>query len=197
MKAGFQPVSRTNVTHNRTSPSAIGRDQVLTRPTANERERCSRSVLDRVHPMFAHGGRLERMYPLYEALDTFLYTPADTVHGATHVRDFMDLKRIMSLVVLALVPCILFGCWNTGYQAHSAVATAQAVHNAEEEKKPEADRQEFRVDSLTFGYWQAGVMRRLGFSFQPSRSACRASFTGCYSSCRSTSSRWQRGGRAN
>ena len=63
-----------------------------------------RDVLDKVHPLFAKGGILEVAYPMYEALDTFLYTPGEVASGKTHVRDGIDLKRMMITVVMALVP---------------------------------------------------------------------------------------------
>ena len=81
-----------------------------------------RKLLDQLHPSFDKGGKLEKFYPLYEALDTFLYTPSDTTLTASHVRDGMNLKRMMSLVVLALGPCIVMALYNTGYQANYAVA---------------------------------------------------------------------------
>lgn len=77
-----------------------------------------RNLLDRLHPLFAHGGKFERLYPLYEAVDTFLYTPGSVTRTAAHVRDGMDLKRMMITVVVSLVPCIVMALWNTGYQAH-------------------------------------------------------------------------------
>ncbi|MCC9655469.1 NADH:ubiquinone reductase (Na(+)-transporting) subunit B [Rhodopirellula halodulae] len=80
-----------------------------------------RDAFDRVHPFFAKGGLLEKAYPMYEALDTFLFTPGETAHGRTHVRDNIDLKRMMITVVFALIPVTLFGMWNTGYQANSAI----------------------------------------------------------------------------
>lgn len=86
-----------------------------------------RDALDRVHPHFAKGGRLEKLYPVYEALDTFLYTPGETTKGTTHIRDGIDLKRMMITVVLALVPATLFGMWNVGYQANSAIERMDAV----------------------------------------------------------------------
>ena len=61
----------------------------------------------------------EKLYPLYEAIDTFTYTPGEVTDGAPHVRDAMDLKRVMITVVLALVPCFFMAMWNTGYQANS------------------------------------------------------------------------------
>lgn len=81
-----------------------------------------RSTLDKLHPHFSGEGKLARMYPLYEALDTFLYTPGEVTSGPSHVRDAIDLKRMMSTVVVALLPCIFMACWNTGYQANMAVA---------------------------------------------------------------------------
>jgi len=81
-----------------------------------------RDALDRVHPYFVKGAILEKAYPVYEALDTFLYTPGETAKKNTHVRDSIDLKRMMSMVVLALVPVTLFGMWNAGYQANQAMA---------------------------------------------------------------------------
>ena len=81
-----------------------------------------RNSLDKVAPWFEPGGKLEKLYPLWEAQDTFLYTPPDRTRTGSHVRDALDLKRMMITVVVALVPCILFAMWNTGYQAHKAIA---------------------------------------------------------------------------
>ncbi len=67
-------------------------------------------------------GKLEKLYPLYEAIDTFTYTPGEVTDGAPHVRDAMDLKRVMITVVLALIPCFFMAMWNTGYQANSCHA---------------------------------------------------------------------------
>lgn len=86
-----------------------------------------RNALDRVYPYFAKDGALHKLYPVYEALDTFLYTPGETTHGTTHVRDGIDLKRMMITVVLALVPATLFGMWNVGYQANQAIEKMEAV----------------------------------------------------------------------
>lgn len=89
-----------------------------------------RDALDRVHPYFAKGGMLQKLYPVYEALDTFLYTPGETTRGSTHVRDSIDLKRMMITVVVALLPATLFGMWNVGYQANSAIANMTEVEAA-------------------------------------------------------------------
>ncbi len=80
-----------------------------------------RKALDRLHPLFSKGGKLEMLYPAYEMLDTFLYTPGEVTRGASHVRDGMDLKRMMITVAVALIPCIFMAMWNTGYQSHLAM----------------------------------------------------------------------------
>ena len=84
-----------------------------------------RKLLDRLHPTFTEGGRLEQLYPLYEAIDTFLYTPSDTTRSASHVRDGMNLKRMMGMVVVALLPCFFMAIHNTGYQANLAISAGQ------------------------------------------------------------------------
>lgn len=71
---------------------------------------------------FAKGGRLARWYPLYEAFDSFLFGSNQTTKAAPHIRDSIDLKRIMTTVLIALLPCTLMALWNTGYQANSAIA---------------------------------------------------------------------------
>ncbi len=81
-----------------------------------------RGSLDRMRPLFARGGRFERFHVLYEIVDTILYTPADVTRTAPHVRDGIDLKRVMIYVVLATMPALLVGLWNTGYQANQAMA---------------------------------------------------------------------------
>ena len=79
-----------------------------------------RRLLDKLRPKFEKGGKHERLYPLYEAVDTFLYTPGEVTKQAAHVRDSLDLKRMMITVVVALVPCTIMALWNTGYQANLA-----------------------------------------------------------------------------
>ena len=87
-----------------------------------------RTFLDKLHPHFAKGGKLERLYPLFEAADSFLYTPGEVTDGAPHVRDGIDLKRVMITVVVALLPCFFMAMWNTGFQANTALqATGGSV----------------------------------------------------------------------
>ena len=70
---------------------------------------------------FEKGAPLERWYPLYEAFDSFLFGSNQTTKIAPHVRDSIDLKRIMTTVLIALLPCTLMALWNTGYQANTAL----------------------------------------------------------------------------
>ena len=108
-----------------------------------------RTLLDKLHPSFGKGGRYEKLYPLYEAADTFLYTPGEVTTGASHVRDSLDLKRMMTMVVAALVPCIFMALYNTGYQANAAIAAA--------------------TDGSITAYsgWRASIYTALGFSYDP------------------------------
>ena len=86
-----------------------------------------RNILEKVKPNFEKGGRLEKFYPAYNAFETFLFVPGETTPAdGAHVRDAMDLKRTMILVVLSLVPCLLFGMWNVGYQHNKAVGVTDA-----------------------------------------------------------------------
>jgi Na+-transporting NADH:ubiquinone oxidoreductase subunit B len=80
-----------------------------------------RRVLDDIGERLQSGGKLDRLYPLFEAMDTFFYTPDSVTKGTTHVRDALDLKRMMSVVVASLMPIVFFAMYNTGLQAHRAI----------------------------------------------------------------------------
>jgi len=95
-----------------------------------------RKLLDRLHPKFAKGGSLETLYPLYEALDTFLYTPSDITRAPSHVRDGMNLKRMMTLVVVALGPCFFMAMSNTGYQANLAIGGSEQITALDNWREP-------------------------------------------------------------
>ena len=115
--------------------------------------RLLRALLDSQAKHFKKGGKLEALYPLYEANDTFLYTPGEVTSGASHVRDGLDLKRIMVTVVLALSGCVFMAMYNTGYQANLAIS-----HGA-----------------LPLANWQSNVFQEFGWTFTPdSVSACIA-----------------------
>lgn len=104
-----------------------------------------RKLLDKQEKLFTKGSRLEKLYPLYEAGDTFLYTPGKVTRNPSHVRDAADLKRIMSLVVVALLPCVYMAMYNTGLQAHRAIAKG----------------------AEPLATWQTRAMEALGLGFDP------------------------------
>lgn len=82
-------------------------------------------MLDKVKPSFEEGGKLHKYFPVYDSIDTFLFTPNHVTKNGTHIKDGIDLKRTMFMVILALVPCLLFGMWNVGHQ--HALAIGQEV----------------------------------------------------------------------
>ena len=96
-----------------------------------------KNILESVKPHFVEGGKLEKLYPAYDAFETFLFVPDHTTHGGTHIKDAIDLKRTMALVVLSMVPCILFGMWNLGDQYYKALNMDSTL-----------------FQNLTFGFWK-------------------------------------------
>lgn len=104
-----------------------------------------RRILDQQEKLFTKGGKLEKLYPLHEAGDTFLFTPAMTTSSPAWVRDGVDLKRLMITVVVALAGTIFMAMYNTGYQAHLAISRGAAP----------------------LGTWQTEAMQWLGMPFDP------------------------------
>jgi Na+-transporting NADH:ubiquinone oxidoreductase subunit B len=84
-----------------------------------------RQQLDRVAPTFEKGGKLHRWHPLWEAMDTFFYSPSSVTTTGAHVRDAIDLKRMMMTVVIAALPCVFMAMFNTGLQANLAIDPAK------------------------------------------------------------------------
>ena len=82
-----------------------------------------RNMLDSIEPHFHKGGKYEKFYALYEAADTIFYTPGYVTKTNAHVRDGIDLKRMMITVWLCTFPAVFFGMYNVGLQANSALAT--------------------------------------------------------------------------
>ncbi|MEM6487085.1 MAG: NADH:ubiquinone reductase (Na(+)-transporting) subunit B [Pseudomonadota bacterium] len=103
-----------------------------------------RDFFDRIEPNFEKGGRWERLFPLYEMVESFLYTPKTVTTVAPHARSYIDMKRIMTYVVISTIPCILMGLYNVGYQANLALADFEATG------------------------WRAGLIELLGIGFNPS-----------------------------
>ncbi|MEC8610295.1 MAG: NADH:ubiquinone reductase (Na(+)-transporting) subunit B [Bacteroidota bacterium] len=96
-----------------------------------------KNLLEAAKPHFEKGGKLEKMYPAYDAFETFLFVPNHTTHKGAHVRDAIDLKRTMFLVIIALIPCMLFGMWNVGYQYHLAIGETATL-----------------FENFIFGFWK-------------------------------------------
>lgn len=104
-----------------------------------------RDFLDKVEPHFEKGGKLEKLYPLYEAGDTFLFSPGSVTKGNTHIRDGIDLKRTMITVAMALFPVIIMALYNTGYQANLALQST----------------------GMEAEGWRASIITMLGLGFDP------------------------------
>jgi Na+-transporting NADH:ubiquinone oxidoreductase subunit B len=104
-----------------------------------------RDTLDKVEHHFEKGGKLEKLYPLYEAGDTFLFSPGSVATGNTHLRDGIDLKRTMVTVAMALFPAIIFAMYNTGYQSNLALQNSGIIAEG----------------------WRATLMTMTGIGFDP------------------------------
>lgn len=112
-----------------------------------------RGFLDSQHHLFAKGGKLEKFYPMYEMIDTFVYTPGEVSRGSVHVRDGIDLKRTMTTVAMALTFCLLMACYNTGLQANTVLAAKGLTS----------------VDT-----WRGTLMAAMGLGFDPA--SCVSNF---------------------
>lgn len=104
-----------------------------------------RRLLNSMEKHFSVQGKLKALYPIYEMIDTFLYTPGTITRGSVHVRDALDLKRLMVTVAQALLPCILFAMYNTGLQANKVLSGLGVT--------PEG--------------WRADIIGLLGVGFDP------------------------------
>ena len=105
-----------------------------------------RHFMDRIHPLFAKGGRFEKYNAVYEMIDTGLFTPGHVTSRAPHVRDGIDLKRLMIYVVWAATPLLLVALWNTGYQANTAMAD---------------------LGMLSANGWRGSILSGLGIGYNP------------------------------
>jgi Na+-transporting NADH:ubiquinone oxidoreductase subunit B len=110
------------------------------------RMKAFRKFLDKQAKLYEPGGRFESIYYLWEAIDGFLYTKSDQTLEPSHVRDVMDLKRMMITVFFALVPAVIMGILNAGYQANLALS---------------------QLASIPDGSWQRVVTAWLGLGFDP------------------------------
>jgi Na+-transporting NADH:ubiquinone oxidoreductase subunit B len=86
-----------------------------------------RSFLDSIEPNFKEGGKYQNWYALYEAVDTIFYSPNHVTKSTAHVRDGVDLKRIMITVWFAVFPAMFYGMYNLGFNANEVIAAGQGA----------------------------------------------------------------------
>jgi Na+-transporting NADH:ubiquinone oxidoreductase subunit B len=103
-----------------------------------------KAFLEKIEPDFEAGGKYEKWYALYEAAATVFYTPGTVTKSTTHVKDSIDLKRIMIMVWMATFPAMFYGMYNIGHQAHFAILEGASW-----------------ADTAT-AFWQAGLFEMLG-----------------------------------
>ncbi|HJN74357.1 MAG TPA: NADH:ubiquinone reductase (Na(+)-transporting) subunit B [Myxococcota bacterium] len=104
-----------------------------------------RDQLDKLEPRFQPGGPLEKAFALFEMADTFLFTPGTVTRAGAHVRDYLDQKRMMIMVALAVMPAAAFGVYNIGLQALTANAAGAGLRDD----------------------WQTAVFEALGMATDP------------------------------
>lgn len=85
-----------------------------------------RKFLDKIKPHFMEGGKLHALRSVFDGFETFLFTPTTTSTSGVHIHDNRDSKRTMTIVIIALLPCLLFGMYNTGYQNAVAAGVSDA-----------------------------------------------------------------------
>ena len=86
-----------------------------------------RNIFDSAHKTLNSSEKTKKFFPLVDAFDTLMFTPNHVTNKGSHVRDAMDLKRTMMLVIIALVPCLLFGIYNTGYQHYRVLGELEII----------------------------------------------------------------------
>ena len=82
-----------------------------------------RKYIDSIKPNFEKGGKFEKLHSTFDAFETFLFVPNQVTKKGSHIRDAIDMKRTMIMVVMAMIPTLLFGIWNIGFQHFNAVGT--------------------------------------------------------------------------
>ncbi len=102
-----------------------------------------RRFFDNIEPHFVNGGKWEKYFPVYEMVESFLYTPKTVTTASPHVRSYIDMKRIMTYVVIATIPCILVGLYNVGFQVNTAIG------------------------NLGHSGWRAWIIDAVGIGFNP------------------------------
>ncbi len=86
-----------------------------------------RNILDKIKPDFEKGGKFEKFHSTFDAFETFLFVSNHVTKKGAHIKDVIDLKRTMSVVVLAVMPALLFGMWNVGYQHNLSIGNLETT----------------------------------------------------------------------
>ena len=86
-----------------------------------------RKYIDKIKPGFQEGGKYSKFRSTFDAFETFLFVPDKVTHKGAHIRDGVDLKRTMSIVVIATLPALLFGMWNVGYQHFLSIGQEMSI----------------------------------------------------------------------
>jgi Na+-transporting NADH:ubiquinone oxidoreductase subunit B len=86
-----------------------------------------REKLDKLKPHFIKGGKFAKLQSVFEGFESFMFVPDKVTFKGSHIRDSVDMKRTMTVVIIALIPALLFGCYNTGLQHFRSIGTDQAL----------------------------------------------------------------------
>lgn len=86
-----------------------------------------RKLVDKIKPHFSKGGKFAMLHSTFEAFESFLFVPNEVTTKGSHIRDALDMKRTMIIVVAAAVPALLFGMWNTGYQYNISIGMEATI----------------------------------------------------------------------
>ncbi len=86
-----------------------------------------RKKIDKIKPLFQEGGKYSKMHSVFEGLESFLYVPDRVTFKGSHVRDSIDLKRTMTVVIIALLPALLFGSYNVGLQHFRSIGAEESI----------------------------------------------------------------------
>lgn len=89
-----------------------------------------REKLDKLKPQFTKGGKFEKLQSVFEGFETFMFVPDKVTFKGSHIRDSIDMKRTMTVVIIALIPALLFGCYNTGLQHFRSTGMEPALLQA-------------------------------------------------------------------
>ena len=85
------------------------------------------NIFEKLHPLVEKDGKRNVFYPLYDSIHTLMFVPGHSTHSGAHVRDAIDMKRTMMMVIFALVPAMLFGFWNAGYWHYSSLGVESTL----------------------------------------------------------------------